>query len=712
MQPNGTEKCEFQQKGFWLCLYALIENQCNCTPTANPLMSPPPSVGLPECNTNIYNVCGFINQSIVPMPPECKSTYPAPCENWSFLSTVISLTENEPKTTNKGIFDVTVVRISVKDFSYLEIAEQRVFTLQQFLAAFGGMLGIWLGLSFFSLVRIIAIPTEIIISLLMRRFNEKFSTIIDLQKNPKLRNTVSSRPFLTLEYIFDFKYDELIGGIKLPAILVHAVMAIFILPGLYETGFMCIDLYNRYSNGETTSSVQFLNNKTFAFPASTLCLPINIGEFEFIETEQKHFHHEPVNVMFNITSKESLLDGNWSYSLLQLAVQHQALYGQIERIGDFYTFLQKSTVNDRNVSCGLEINNFDRYIRSIGVTIEELKQKCGIEVKKLITIDIKHLNETKGNQISGPMDLVNETRFISETTICYWLQLDEHIFTTKTEGILLNVNRELLPDSEKNCTFTIDLSGQDSNLNQGDFRAQEDGSILSIQFEQMSTFQIKIREIFITLSPSINNCSQEKTQADCKDDCRIEMIQKYCNCTPVSWSRLNSTNKEYCTLDKYFSCFQYSGSGEPNNLDFQKDLASCSGGCLPSCTRIRYQQYYPFRAHSTGPNIAKTTIQIQQFSYFAYLEDYSYTFSTYISEFGGDIGLWVGLYFLIFVEIFYVALCVLSRLLMVLIKMAPIPSHEETQLVSLVQDLEASRAAIPAIEEPKTNRVLRLLSLD
>jgi hypothetical protein len=230
---NGLEKCTNEQiyKSMWLCYYAAILENCNCSATAFPYMSPTPSPGVIECNMNIYNNCRILLfKSETKYCREIRLrqhvsgivTHPPPCETWSFLS-VISRSLNV--TNEMTDVHVTTARFTVKSFIYAEIEEQLVFTYQQFLAAFGGMLGIWLGLPFFSLVRIIAFPTEFILGFLIpRRIHEKFSKIIDPQKNLKLKKKIRSRAFLTVEYLFDFKYDKLHREVNLQRLFTNAGM--------------------------------------------------------------------------------------------------------------------------------------------------------------------------------------------------------------------------------------------------------------------------------------------------------------------------------------------------------------------------------------------------------------------------------------------------------------------------------------------------------
>jgi hypothetical protein len=285
------------------------------------------------------------------------------------------------------------------------------------------------------------------------------------------------------------------------------------------------------------------------------------------------------------------------------------------------------------------------------------------------------------------LELVQETTYVDETTICFKLRLDELNFTSKKEGISIFVNRELLPDLEKNGTLIINLNSRDRNLDQG---FQMEGSIITGQFGESSVFAVKISQIYIASSYSNGaaKCSADVTREACQDNCRIAKIQKYCNCTPVSWSSLDGTTSEFCTLDDYVNCFQFSSANGQNYQNFQNESSNCSSNCLPYCTITKYAQQ--LTQSPMGSDHAKIIIKILQFPYFVYSENFVYTFNSFISEFGGDISLWVSLDFLLFLHFFYFVLCILLRLIMVLIKKAVIQNHEETPVE-------------PFGENPKTN---------
>jgi hypothetical protein len=124
-----------------------------------------------------------------------------------------------------------------------------------------------------------------------------------------------------------------------------------------------------------------MNNNTFALPASTLCLPINVADFKLSETRQKRLDEEPVKEVHHVDNKELFLNASWSPTLLQLAIENLSSFAQIERIGSFENFLENPIpVNGSNVVPGSFLNNwtatqcFDHHIRSLEITAEELKQ--------------------------------------------------------------------------------------------------------------------------------------------------------------------------------------------------------------------------------------------------------------------------------------------------------------------------------------------------
>ena len=266
--------------------------------------------------------------------------------------------------------------------------------------------------------------------------------------------------------------------------------------------------------------------------------------------------------LLKCNDKETLLNATWSNSLLQLSFELLAFYTQIERIGDFEELLPKTKLVDMDAPFGVVVYNWtainilSHCIQSLNVTANELKQKCGNEFKKVIIIELEYINKTTNGSSynTSLLDSVRETTSISGNSICYKLHFNEHMFRSKKDEVFMYINRDLLPENlEKNSSLTIDLNGRDINLNEY-FAA--DGSIISAQFGEMTVAKIRIAAYYDALSYDSNGalkCSRNVTLEDCQDHCRIQTIERYCNCTPVSWSKLTASTEEYCTLDDYMN---------------------------------------------------------------------------------------------------------------------------------------------------------------
>jgi hypothetical protein len=318
------------------------------------------------------------------------------------------------------------------------------------------------------------------------------------------------------------------------------------------------------------------------------------------------------------------------------------------------------------------LKNFDERMRFLNITAEELKQKCGEEVRKTYTVEVTYFNDynqlQQNNTISG---IINSTTFIGESTICFSLRLDLQSFSSQYEYWKIAVRRpESFYSSEKeeNGSLAIDLSGRDNTLNQTDFFG---GSKITASFGQQYSLGITITAFYsaIPYSRGTHKCSADTTLDDCQDDCRITTIRKLCNCTPASWSKLATTATNFCSLDDYENCLQTADNFTPK----------CSAGCLRSCTRIKYQQVQVFNFNSSvqaidravqtiNGNTSVININFLNFQYFIYGEAFAYSTSEFFRAFGGILVIWVGLNFLFFAELLYWTSVIVLRALIVLIR--------------------------------------------
>ena len=125
-----------------------------------------------------------------------------------------------------------------------------------------------------------------------------------------------------------------------------------------------------------------------------------------------------------------------------------------------------------------------------------------------------------------------------------------------------------------------------------------------------------------------NSCSYYRLK------CRARLIRRLCNCTAASLPiREMSSLSDECTLAVYQNCLKYYASD-----DFE-----CRKNCSRSCKREIYQWKYD-KARCTGnDNHINLILRVEDFGYAIFEEEYEWTFEEFLGEFGGNLGLWMGL---------------------------------------------------------------------
>jgi hypothetical protein len=380
----------------------------------------------------------------------------------------------------------------------------------------------WLGWNFFSLIWILSLPTRLLLRFLLEKPNERLLALL----NSLQQSTTASRSISMIEKTFDLNFNELKTKGRVEHFINYTILAIFYAVGLYETTIMSVELYKQYSTNHTQSSITFINNTTMVFPLSTICLPINLSNVALNGTEERKFQNQASaeKLLLSYNDKASLLNDEWSPSFLQLIFEYLALYTQIERFSENviskgnYTY---GTVYGSFFGNWTALKNFDNRVRFLNITAEELKQKCGQEVRKTYTIEVSHFNDYNQVQHNNTRSgIFNSTTFIGKSIICFSLRLDLQSFSSQYEYLSIVVKRpDFFYNSEQqeNVSLAIDLSGRDNSLNQTDIFG---GSTLAAYFGQQNKLGITITAIYkaISYSNGKHKCSGDTTLDDCQVD--------------------------------------------------------------------------------------------------------------------------------------------------------------------------------------------------
>ena len=151
------------------------------------------------------------------------------------------------------------------------------------------------------------------------------------------------------------------------------------------------------------------------------------------------------------------------------------------------------------------------------------------------------------------------------------------------------------------------------------------------------------------VSSGKRHCSKSKSMDACLDECHRKKIERVCNCSPAAWSSfLSNTNLTRCHFSDYNRCAQFlvsSGAGP------------CELNCFPHCTRTSLQSISNTNYQTIEDNVANISLTVNSFEYLSYKEEYKFTRTDFISEFGGILGLWIGLDFLAFMDLIYWLIC-------------------------------------------------------
>ena len=123
-----------------------------------------------------------------------------------------------------------------------------------------------------------------------------------------------------------------------------------------------------------------------------------------------------------------------------------------------------------------------------------------------------------------------------------------------------------------------------------------------IKFGESMNSRLKVTNISkaMPISNGVEKCSQEKTYEECQIECRIETIQKSCNCTPSNYPIYTLSTYYSCSLKTFEHCKQIINRTECN----------CPWS---SCSYTVYEMSQ--RSTSIDPNEVKLTLRFRSFSY-------------------------------------------------------------------------------------------------
>jgi hypothetical protein len=216
------------------------------------------------------------------------------------------------------------------------------------------------------------------------------------------------------------------------------------------------------------------------------------------------------------------------------------------------------------------------------VTRNELRQKLGIELRKLLQFEVNFFGLTN-------FSLSNNTimSFLDNYNLCY--QVPVIVFSSTSDYAEFSINTSSRPDFsgffgdlsdfESLSTFKLDFNAHLTQVSP-DVDTDALGLLFTSGNGVCNTLSVGILGQYSMISKINENkkCVNERTKEVCQAKCRIQLIEKLCNCSPSTWPSLLPPNAKECTLSQYKLCLDY---------NVTEDL-KCRNDCSDPCEQWEF----------------------------------------------------------------------------------------------------------------------------
>ncbi|CAD5221373.1 unnamed protein product [Bursaphelenchus okinawaensis] len=436
-------------------------------------------------------------------------------------------------------------------------------------------------------------------------------------------------------------------------------------------------LFKRYMDDPKESDMKIEVNETMPVPPITFCIP-SVQATSHFNKAAKDANYKEINKYLNrMPNKEDFLEKKWGGKLIYSAYTAVATVHTLEREA-FGSFLAKrikqfGSSNSKHFSQKRKnVKFWINHIEQRNVTFAELRNKVGSEVISLMVRDefqrIYHnrTEETRDN-------LEAETTWISEKDFCFTAVLNETTgdpIGNQKPFLFLNYfqNEKNLPKDDQVKCASMNFHGDPYDISPYSEHggSSRDGITESIcpglrydvTVEVLDSYKMVENDEEGTMCQEVgdDDDEEEKTVFECIGICRAALIKDICNCTAMSTLHLledEDKDEDMPLCGDYSKC-------EVDVQHYKSKESECTEQCKRDCQQIRYQIVSGQTARivhplSNGKKVksnAMTTVFVSwaSFEFMTVEQDNVYTWSSFIGELGGILGLWLGLSILAIIQ--------------------------------------------------------------
>jgi hypothetical protein len=207
-------------------------------------------------------------------------------------------------------------------------------------------------------------------------------------------------------------------------------------------------------------------------------------------------------------------------------------------------------------------------LQTLNVSRDELQQKFGHDLSQMIQLEINFY----GSEIFVSFNNRSRLSYLGFSKFCYTISLDTVSFSNELEHLDISINMST-PSSLINHVITGTLNffldfraylTESDDIENIDHAGTSDSLIIKTHFSKQNNHTLGISGHYISISQTNGGkqCTTDFSKDVCQAKCRIQQIEKLCNCSPTTWPMLMKTpDSNNCNLAQYKHCLRFNVTG-------------------------------------------------------------------------------------------------------------------------------------------------------
>ncbi|KAL3101894.1 hypothetical protein niasHS_003303 [Heterodera schachtii] len=405
-------------------------------------------------------------------------------------------------------------------------------------------------------------------------------------------------------------------------------------------------------NKETDMFVVF--NDTMTMPNITFCISKNHAWSHFKTTNVSDSEIDDIvqKGLKKMRNKSDFLSSRWDDLMVVDAFQTISSLNSMEVETNptvFAMTVQKIAQTQRMANVRKMWQKWNDAVAERDVTFDEFRQKVGSETVKR---SLKNFQRMGGGANWKPIQDVKIT-WISLRQMCFQpLHSPDEFKDIEEQDQFFKMLIVHGKEYESLDCMSIDFHGRPGEEARylGPKGRTNDGTDGDLCLSESHEIVAEVKEIQ-TLLPGAEEAEEKcmeyggeeqyGTELECHGQCRLGLIRKICKCTARTLESLaDSETLQNFPLCDYAKCNL--NATEEALENWEETLKNCTTECLPNCSQIRFRI-----SKKTKSALRDDSTEVKlfwgSFEYLRLIQKQKWSFSKFVSNLGGSLGVWLGL---------------------------------------------------------------------